>query len=650
MSMIHVTFPDGAKKEFEKGTSTVEIAASISKSLSKKALAGKYNGELVDLTLPLEVDGSLEIVTPDHEDALGILRHSAAHLMANALRRLYPSIHFGVGPAIDSGFYYDTDNGEAVVTEEDLPKIEAEMMKIVKENHPIVRKVVTKEEALDLFKEDPYKVELIQELPSDETITVYDQGDFVDLCRGVHVPSTGRIQVFKLLSVAGAYWRGNSDNHMMQRIYGTAFFDKKALKAYLTMREEAKERDHRKLGKELDLFMTNASVGAGLPFWLPKGATIRRVIERYIVDKEISLGYLHVYTPIMANVDFYKTSGHWDHYHEDMFPPMDMGDGEMLVLRPMNCPHHMMVYKNDVRSYRELPIRIAELGMMHRYEKSGALSGLQRVREMTLNDGHTFVRPDQIKDEFKRTLQLMVAVYADFNITDYKFRLSYRDPKNTEKYFDDDEMWEKAQKMLKEAVDELGLDYVEAEGEAAFYGPKLDVQVTTAMGMEETLSTIQLDFLLPERFNLTYVGEDGENTHRPVVIHRGIVSTMERFVAYLTEVYKGAFPTWLSPVQATIIPVSNEHHADYAYEVKERLVAQGIRVEVDDRNEKLGYKIRSSQMQKVPYQLVVGDKERDEATVNVRHYGSKETATEDLNIFVDSIVAEVGQYSRVGNE
>lgn len=650
MSMIHVTFPDGAKKEFEKGTSTVEIAASISKSLSKKALAGKYNGELVDLTLPLEVDGSLEIVTPDHEDALGILRHSAAHLMANALRRLYPSIHFGVGPAIDSGFYYDTDNGEEVVTEEDLPKIEAEMMKIVKENHPIVRKVVTKEEALDLFKEDPYKVELIQELPSDETITVYDQGDFVDLCRGVHVPSTGRIQVFKLLSVAGAYWRGNSDNHMMQRIYGTAFFDKKALKAYLTMREEAKERDHRKLGKELDLFMTNASVGVGLPFWLPKGATIRRVIERYIVDKEISLGYLHVYTPIMANVDFYKTSGHWDHYHEDMFPPMDMGDGEMLVLRPMNCPHHMMVYKNDVRSYRELPIRIAELGMMHRYEKSGALSGLQRVREMTLNDGHTFVRPDQIKDEFKRTLQLMVAVYADFNITDYKFRLSYRDPKNTEKYFDDDEMWEKAQKMLKEAVDELGLDYVEAEGEAAFYGPKLDVQVTTAMGMEETLSTIQLDFLLPERFNLTYVGEDGENTHRPVVIHRGIVSTMERFVAYLTEVYKGAFPTWLSPVQATIIPVSNEHHADYAYEVKERLVAQGIRVEVDDRNEKLGYKIRSSQMQKVPYQLVVGDKERDEATVNVRHYGSKETATEDLNIFVDSIVAEVGQYSRVGNE
>lgn len=348
--------------------------------------------------------------------------------MANALRRLYPDIHFGVGPAIESGFYYDTDT-ETPITEEDLPKIEAEMMKIVKENNPIVRKEVTREEALDLFKEDPYKVELITALPADETITVYDQGDFVDLCRGVHVPSTGRIQVFKLLSLAGAYWRGDSNNKMMQRIYGTAFFDKKELKEFIKMREEAKERDHRKLGKELDLFMISPEVGSGLPFWLPKGATIRRTIERYITDKEISLGYQHVYTPIMANVDLYKTSGHWDHYHEDMFPPMDMGDGEMLVLRPMNCPHHMMVYKNDVHSYRELPIRIAELGMMHRYEKSGALSGLQRVREMTLNDGHTFVRPDQIKDEFKRTLELMVAVYEDFDITDYRFRLSYRDQK-----------------------------------------------------------------------------------------------------------------------------------------------------------------------------------------------------------------------------
>ncbi|MBF0014686.1 threonine--tRNA ligase [Enterococcus casseliflavus] len=643
---LFITFPDGAKKEFAVGVTTKEIAESISKSLAKKALAGKVNGQLIDLSRPIEEDATIEIVTPDHEDALGLLRHSTAHLMAQAMRRLYPSIHFGVGPAIDSGFYYDTDNGENPVTAEDLPAIEAEMMKIIKENLPIERRVLTKEEALALFAEDPYKVELITELPDDETITAYQQGEFVDLCRGPHVPSTGRIQVYKLLSVAGAYWRGSSDNQMMQRVYGTAFFDKKDLKEFIRLREEAKERDHRKLGKELELFMLSPEVGAGLPFWLPKGATIRRTIERYIVDKEVSLGYQHVYTPIMANVDLYKTSGHWDHYHEDMFPPMDMGDGEMLVLRPMNCPHHMMVYKNDIHSYRELPIRIAELGMMHRYEKSGALSGLQRVREMTLNDGHTFVRPDQIKEEFKRTLDLMVGVYEDFNITDYRFRLSYRDPQNKDKYFDDDAMWENAQTMLKAAMDELELDYFEADGEAAFYGPKLDVQVKTALGMEETLSTIQLDFLLPERFDLTYVGEDGENNHRPVVIHRGIVSTMERFVAYLTEVYKGAFPTWLAPIQASIIPVSVEAHNDYAYEIKERLQAQGLRVEVDDRNEKMGYKIRASQTQKIPYQIVVGDQEVNDATVNIRRYGSKETQVEELNLFVDAMAAEVKNYSR----
>ena len=639
--MIKVTFPDGAIKEFAAGITTKEIAESISKSLAKKALAGKVNGELVDLDFGIEVDAALEIITPDHEDALTLLRHSTAHLMAHAMRHLYPNIHFGVGPAIDSGFYYDTDNGEHPVTAEDLPAIEAEMMKIVKENHPIVRRVLSKVEALELFAGDPYKEELINDLPEDEIITAYEQGDFVDLCRGPHMPSTGRIQIFQLLSVAGAYWRGNSDNHMMQRVYGTAFFDKKALKEFIQMREEAKERDHRKLGKELDLFMLSPEVGAGLPFWLPKGATIRRTIERYITDKEIALGYQHVYTPIMANVEFYKTSGHWAHYHEDMFPPMDMGDGEMLVLRPMNCPHHMMVYKNDIHSYRELPIRIAELGQMHRYEKSGALSGLQRVREMTLNDGHTFVRPDQIKDEFKRTLNLMTAVYEDFNITDYRLRLSYRDPKNTEKYFDDDNMWNHAEKVLKEVMDEVGLEYFEAEGEAAFYGPKLDVQVKTALGNEETLSTIQLDFLLPERFDLTYVGEDGENSHRPVVIHRGIVSTMERFVAYLTEVYKGAFPTWLAPIQATIIPVSVEAHHEYAQLVKERLQEKGIRVELDDRNEKLGYKIRASQTQKIPYQIVVGDQEVNDSAVNIRRYGSKETSVQTLDMFVDAIVADV---------
>lgn len=639
MSEIAVKLPDGSIKEVESGATPKDIASSIAKSLEKKGLAGKWNGKLVDYNQPLKEDGELEIVTPDHENALEVLRHSTAHLMAQAIKRLYPDVKFGVGPAIDTGFYYDTDSEQPII-EEDLEKIEKEMMAIVKENLPIVRKEISREEALDLFKNDPYKVELITDLPEDEVISIYEQGEFADLCRGVHVPSTGRIQVFKLLSLAGAYWRGNSDNKMMQRIYGTAFFDKKALKEFLKMREEAKERDHRKLGKELDIFMLSPEVGSGLPFWLPKGATIRRVIERYITDKEISMGYQHVYTPIMANVDFYKKSGHWDHYHEDMFPPMDMGDGEMLVLRPMNCPHHMMVFKNDVRSYRDLPIRIAELGQMHRYEKSGALSGLQRVREMTLNDAHVFVRPDQIKEEFRRVIELMLAVYDDFDIKDYRFRLSYRDPKNTEKYFDDDAMWEKAQSMLKETLDEMGLEYFEAIGEAAFYGPKLDVQVKTALGIEETLSTVQLDFLLPERFDLTYVGEDGQDTHRPVVIHRGVVSTMERFVAYLIERYKGAFPTWLAPVQAKIIPVSLDIHADYANELNEELAAKGLRVEIDNRNEKMGYKIRHAQTLKIPYQIIVGDSEVESNSVSVRKYGEKETNTYPKAEFISRILSE----------
>ena len=643
MSEIKITFPDGAVKVFESGVTVEEVAKSISNSLAKKALAGKFNGELVDFTRPLETDGSLEIVTPDHADGLGVLRHSTAHLMAHALTRLFPEIHFGVGPAIETGFYYDTDM-EVQLAEEDLPKVEAEMMNIVKANYPIVRREVSRAEALEIFANDPYKVELITALPEGDVITVYTQDDFTDLCRGVHVPATGKIQVFKLLSLAGAYWRGNSNNKMMQRVYGTAFFDKKALAEFIKMREEAKERDHRKLGKELDLFMISPEVGSGLPFWLPKGATIRRTLERYIVDKEVSLGYQHVYTPIMANVELYKTSGHWDHYHEDMFPPMDMGDGEMLVLRPMNCPHHMMVYKNDIHSYRELPIRIAELGMMHRYEKSGALSGLQRVREMTLNDAHAFVRPDQIKDEFKRVLQLVMDVYADFQISDYRFRLSYRDPEDKVKYFDDHDMWNKAEAMLKEAMDEFGLEYFEAVGEAAFYGPKLDVQFKTAMGLEETMSTIQLDFLLPERFDLTYVGEDGENNHRPVVIHRGVISTMERFVAYLIEEYKGAFPVWLAPVQATIIPVNLDLHADQAYELKAVMEHMGMRVEVDDRNEKMGYKIRASQTQKIPYQLVIGDQELLNGTVTVRRYGSKEMVTFCMDDFLAEVQSEIKNF------
>lgn len=640
---MKITFPDGAVKEFEPGVSTADIAASISPGLKKKALAGKLNGELLDLVTPIHEDGAIEIVTPDHKDALGILRHSTAHLMAQALKRLYPDVKFGVGPAIDTGFYYDIDT-EAVISDESLAEIEKEMQKIVRENVPIEREVVSREEAIKRFKAigDEYKLELIEAIPEDETVTIYTQGEFFDLCRGVHVPSTGKIQVFKLLSVAGAYWRGDSNNKMLQRIYGTAFFDKNGLKEFIQMQKEAKERDHRKLGKELELFTNSIEVGQGLPLWLPKGATIRRVIERYIVDKEERLGYNHVYTPIMANVELYKTSGHWDHYHEDMFPTMKM-DNEELVLRPMNCPHHMMIYKNDIHSYRELPIRIAELGMMHRYEMSGALSGLQRVRGMTLNDAHVFVRPDQIKDEFKRVVELILEVYKDFDITDYSFRLSYRDPKNTEKYFDDDAMWEKAQTMLKSAMDEMEMDYFEADGEAAFYGPKLDVQVKTAIGKEETLSTVQLDFLLPERFDLTYIGEDGEK-HRPVVIHRGVVSTMERFVAYLIEEYKGAFPTWLAPVQMELIPVNADAHLEYAKGVQDKLQRAGLRAEIDDRNEKLGYKIREAQTKKIPYALVLGDQEAESGTVNVRRYGSKESETIELDTFIAQVIAEVSKY------
>ena len=643
MEKIMLTFPDGSQREYDKGITTEGVAQAISKSLGKAGLAGKFNGELVDYVRPLEADGTIEIITDKSDDALQIMRHSSAHLLAHALTRLYPGIHFGVGPAIDSGFYYDTDKEEQI-SEEDLPKIEKEMKKIISQNFPIERREVSRSEALEIFAEDPYKVELIEALPEGEIITVYQQENFTDLCRGIHVPSTGKIKIFKLLSLAGAYWRGNSDNKMMQRVYGTAFFKQADLDEFLRMREEAKERDHRKLGKELGLFMISQEAGSGLPFWLPKGATIRTAIERYIMDKEIGLGYDHVYTPIMAKTDLYKTSGHWAHYQEDMFPPMDMGDGEMLVLRPMNCPHHMMIYKNEVHSYRELPIRIAELGMMHRYEKSGALSGLQRVREMTLNDAHVFVRPDQIKEEFKRTLQLVLDVYEDFKITDYRFRLSYRDPADKEKYFDDDAMWEKAEAMLKEAMDEMELDYFEAVGEAAFYGPKLDVQFKTAIGVEETMSTIQLDFLLPERFDLTYVGEDGENNHRPVVIHRGVISTMERFVAYLIEEYKGAFPTWLAPVQATIIPVSVEHHADRAYELKSQMDRMGMRVEVDDRNEKMGYKIRASQTQKIPYQIVIGDKEVAENTLTVRRYGSKEMNTMAAEEYLSSVDFEIKNF------
>ncbi|WP_371068756.1 threonine--tRNA ligase [Sediminibacillus sp. JSM 1682029] len=638
--MIRITFPDGAQKEFPQGTTGEDIAASISPGLRKQALAVKLDGIPYDLRSELPGDGEIEIITNKQQEGIEIMRHSAAHLMAQAIKRLYDNVQFGVGPVIEDGFYYDFDMEESV-TPEDLPRIEKEMQKIIDENLEIVRKEVSREEAKQMFREigDELKLELIDAIPEGETVSIYQQGEFFDLCRGIHVPSTSKIKVVKLLSISGAYWRGDSNNKMLQRIYGTAFEKKSNLDEYLRMREEAKERDHRKLGKELDLFTVSQQVGQGLPLWLPKGATIRRTIERYIVDLEERLGYDHVYTPVLGSVDLYKTSGHWDHYKDDMFPTLEM-DNEDLVLRPMNCPHHMMVFKNELHSYRNLPVRIAELGTMHRHEMSGALAGLQRVRAMTLNDAHIFARPDQLKDEFIRVVQLVQAVYKDFGIDDYYFRLSYRDPADTEKYVDNDEMWEKAQAMLKETMEDMELEYVEAEGEAAFYGPKLDVQVKTALGKDETLSTVQLDFHLPERFDLTYIGEDGKE-HRPVVIHRGVVSTMERFVAFLIEEYKGAFPTWLAPVQARIIPVSPGIHLDYVKKVEEDLRYRGVRVEVDERDEKIGYKIREAQTQKIPYALVVGDKEIEDNAVNVRRYGEKNSETKPLDMFMDQIEAEI---------
>lgn len=646
MAEINITFPDGSVKSFEAGITTGAIAKGISSSLAKKSVAGKFNDKYVGLNESIESDGSLEIITKDSEESLEILRHSAAHLLAQALKRLHPDTHFGVGPAIANGFYYDTDRPAGQVSVDEFPAIEAEMKKIVKEDLPIEGREMSRAEALEFFASDPYKVELISDLPEDEIITAYTQGEFTDLCRGGHVPSTGMIKNFKLTSVAGAYWRGKSSNPMMQRIYGTAFWKAADVEAELARREDAKERDHRKIGKDLDLFFTSPEVGAGLPVWMPNGATIRRTLERYIVDKELQHGYQHVYTPIMSNLNLYKQSGHWDHYQDDMFPPMDMGDGEFLELRPMNCPSHIQVYKHHVHSYRELPIRIAEIGMMHRYEKSGALTGLSRVREMSLNDGHTFVTLDQVEEEFKSILKLMVEVYRDFNITDYRFRLSYRDPENTEKYFEDDEMWNRSQKMLKTAMDDMGLEYFEAEGEAAFYGPKLDVQIKTALGGEETLSTIQLDFLLPEKFDLNYVGEDGQNNHRPVMIHRGLISTMERFTAYLTELYKGAFPTWLAPKQAVIIPVNNEAHGEYADEILRKLQVMNVRATVDTRNEKMGYLIRDAQTSKVPYILVVGDQEKDNGEVAVRLHGQNNTTSMKSSDFFDKILTDIANYSR----
>ena len=567
---------------------------------------------------------------------LSVMNHSCAHLLAQAVKHLYPNAKFWVGPVVESGFYYDIDLGNVTLTNEDLPVIEKEMKKIAKDGKRIVREEITKQEALEKFKDDPYKIDLITRMDEDNTvISMYTQGDFTDLCRGPHVETVKLLKHFKLLKVSGAYWKGDSKNQMLQRIYGVCFPTEEELDNYMQELKDAEERDHRKIGKDLDLFMSDDLVGRGLPMFLPNGYIIWQELENYIKEKERKLGYLHVLTPCVGNVELYKTSGHWDHYKENMFPAMEL-DGEAFVLRPMNCPHHMMIYSNKLHSYKDLPIRIGEIAHDFRYEASGAVKGIERGRHFCQNDAHLFVTPDQIKSEFKSVVDLIFDVYKDFGIKDYRCVLSLRDPEDKEKYHPDDEMWNKAENELREVLNELGIKYTEEIGEAAFYGPKLDVNVKPAVGAEYTLSTCQLDFCLPAKFNLKYIDENGERK-TPVVLHRAILGSLDRFMAYILEETKGALPVWLAPVQVNIIPVNNEYHLEYAKEIEKMLEEANIRVKLDDRNEKLTYKMRESQTKKVPYTIIIGDKERDANSVTVRLHGTTENITLDKDEFLSKI-------------
>ena len=640
--MLKVTLKDNSIIEVEKGTNILEVAKKISEGLARNATCGEVNGEVKDLRYELQEDCNLVIHTFQEDDLEGkkAYWHTTSHIMAQAVKRLFPDVKFAIGPSIDNGFYYDFDV-ETPFTDEDKAKIEEEMKKIIKEDLEIERFSLPKKEALELMKDQPYKVELIEELPEGEEISFYKQGDFTDLCAGPHLLKTGKVKAVKILSSSGAYWRGSEKNKMLQRIYAISFPKASQLQEYLDFLEEAKQRDHRKIGKDLDIFMTHKLVGSGLPMYLPNGATIRRILERYIQDKEIALGYAHVYTPSLANVELYKTSGHWDHYKEDMFPVMKM-DNEEMVLRPMNCPHHMLIYKHQMHSYRDLPIRIGELAHDFRYESSGSVCGLERVRQMCQNDAHLFVRPDQIKEEVGRVLNLIKEVYQKdfgFPASAFKYRLSLRDKANKEKYIDNDEMWETAESQLREILKELNIDFYEAEGEAAFYGPKIDIQIRTALNHDVTIPTCQLDFALPERFELEYIGEDGK-AHRPVVIHRAILGSSDRFISFLLEETKGNLPVWIAPVQVKILPITDNQH-EYAYKVKEILQEKGIRVEVDDRNEKTGYKIREAQLQKIPYMLIVGEKEIEGNTVSIRSREEGDIGAKSVEEFTKEILDRI---------
>lgn len=575
---------------------------------------------------------------------LSVLNHSCAHLMAQAVKHLYPNAKFWVGPVVEEGFYYDMDLGDTVLTEEDIEKIAKEMKKIAKDGKKIIRHEISKKEALEIFKDDPYKIDLIENMPEDEVISCYSQGDFTDLCRGPHVDNVKLLKNFKLLKFSGAYYKGDSKNKMLQRVYGVCFDTPEALEKHLAELEDAKARDHRKLGKDLGIFMFSDLVGKGLPMWLPNGFIVRRSLVDYIMDKEISLGYQHVMTPSLGNVELYKTSGHWDHYKDDMFPKMELDD-EAYVLRPMNCPHHMMMFKNRLHSYRDLPIRIAEIANDFRYEASGAVCGIERTRAFTQNDSHIFCRPDQIESEVKGVIDLILDVYKDFGFKDFKFRLSLRDTKNVDKYFGNDELWEKSENALRTILKNTGHEYYEAEGEAAFYGPKIDVQVRSAIGHDVTLSTVQLDYQLPERFELEYINEDNEKV-RPVVIHRAILGSLDRFIAFLLEETKGYLPLWLAPHQVNIIPVNNNYHLEYAKEVENLLKNKGIRVNLDDREEKVGYKMREAIMSKYPYILVLGDNEVTNKTITYRTSQSEEKVTITLDEFANKVKEEIENKTR----
>lgn len=573
------------------------------------------------------------------DNHLSILNHSCAHLLAQAVKRLYPKALFWVGPVIEEGFYYDIDLGNEVIKEEDLLRLEKEMKKIVKDNKRIYREELSKEEALEKFKDDPYKLDLITNMDDNTVISCYTQGEFTDLCRGPHVESTKVLKYFKLLKFSGAYWKGDSNNKMLQRIYGICFDNEEDLEEHIKLLEEAKLRDHRKIGKELGIFTTSDLVGKGLPMYLPNGYVIWNLLEEYIKEKERKLGYKHVLTPPLGNVLLYKTSGHWDHYKDDMFPAMEM-DGESFVLRPMNCPHHMMLYKEGLHSYKDLPIRIGEIARDMRYEASGALKGIERSRCFCQNDAHLFVTSEQIKEEFEKVVKLILEVYDDFGITDYSFRLSLRDVDDKEKYYQDDEMWEAAENTLRKVLDDIGIDYKEEIGEAAFYGPKLDVQVKPAIGNEYALSTCQLDFCLPQKFELSYIDRNGSKK-TPVVLHRAILGSLDRFIAYILEETKGVLPTWLAPVQVNIIPVNLEYQLDYAKEIYNLLNSADIRVELDDRNEKLGYRMRDSQTRKIPYTLILGDREKETGEISYRKHGQKDTSTVSKQVFIDFIKEEI---------